>query len=162
MTDGWRPGLGGLLLVVFTPAAYALGLATGLRLLVPVLLALPAWLVMVTSLRAMRPRRAVSDMVVWAVVLGVVATLGPVLQPERAAAGILNGAAYRGEMFGWLETGDGAEGDPRLFLPIHAAHLALFVVVGLASGSLAALALGAAQMRALRPSLRLKRPAQSF
>ena len=64
--------------------------------------------------------------------------------PELAARNIVRAAAYREEMFSWIGSGIGKEGNWRLFLPEHALHLLLFAALSLASGGYLGLALGAA------------------
>src|SRR5262249_56349221 len=59
---------------------------------------------------------------------------------------VLNGPAYRDEMFRWIRTGEGREGSPRLFLPQHLAHLAAFVALSLATASTLSILLGAVLM----------------
>jgi hypothetical protein len=49
-------------------------------------------------------------------------------------------------MFHWIWTGEGAEGNWRLFLPQHLVHLAAFVVLCLATASLASITMGAVLM----------------
>jgi hypothetical protein len=68
------------------------------------------------------------------------------LSSGASGAAILRGIPYREEMFAWLHTGVGAEGDPRQFLPQHAAHLGLFVIASLASGGLLGLLMGSVLM----------------
>jgi hypothetical protein len=58
----------------------------------------------------------------------------------------LNGPAYRDEMFHWIRTGEGREGQLRLFLPQHLGHLAAFVVLSLATASALSIAMGAVLM----------------
>ena len=49
-------------------------------------------------------------------------------------------------MITWVRTGVGKESQPLRFLPEHALHLTVFVILSLASGSLLSLALGAVLM----------------
>src|SRR4029077_7629489 len=66
----------------------------------------------------------------------------------RAEAGrlFLRGESYRREMFEFLLTGYGPEGDIRRFLPQHLAHAAVFTALAIATGSLLAMPLGAMLM----------------
>jgi hypothetical protein len=59
---------------------------------------------------------------------------------------VIHGPQYRDEMFHWIRTGTGAESSPRLFLPQHAMHIALFVACSLATASLLSIAMGAVLM----------------
>jgi hypothetical protein len=82
----------------------------------------------------------------WAATVACVGTVAFVWWPEPIGAVVLNGPAYKAEMFRWIRTGRGAEGDIRLFLPQHLVHLGAFLVVGLGTGSLGALLMGAVLM----------------
>jgi hypothetical protein len=113
----------------------ALGYAVGNRFLYPFLCVLPAYMAMVFLLKAGRRRRAVAAMVVWAIGLGFAGTFFTAAAPERAAAITLNGENYRDEMFGWIRTGEGPEGDVSQFLPQHALHSGLFALLSLATAS---------------------------
>lgn len=82
----------------------------------------------------------------WAALLsaGVMALVH--LAPDLAARGILNGEPYRQEMFGWIETGTGKEVTPASFLPEHALHLGVFLLLTYVSGGYLGLVLGALLM----------------
>lgn len=82
--------------------------------------------------------------VAWAALLSLGVILLAELWPRAAAAGILHGEAYRGEMFGWVLTGAAPENDWRQFLPVHLEHLGLFVLLTWASGGYLGLVMGAA------------------
>ena len=79
----------------------------------------------------------------WALLLSAGVILLVFWLPDAARTGILHGETYRQEMFGWIATGTGAENDWRQFLPVHLLHLAVFLVVCLASGGYLGLVLGA-------------------
>ncbi|MEA1996165.1 MAG: hypothetical protein U9N45_00935, partial [Gemmatimonadota bacterium] len=89
-------------------------------------------------------RAAVIVSLIWALyttLLQVALTVG---FPELMAEKIWNGVAYRDEMMIWVRTGEGPEGDVRLFLPIHLKHFAVFTVAGLLTGGFLGLLMGAA------------------
>lgn len=134
------------LLVVATLASYPLGLALGLAWLLPLLNVAPAYALMLASLRAGERRAAVLLMLVWALALGVGGTVSFALWPRDPATLVLNGPAYRDELFHWIRTGEGREGALHLFLPQHLAHLGLFVALALVSASSVAMTMGAALM----------------
>ncbi len=90
--------------------------------------------------------RAVVRMFVWALTMGVCATLFSYARPARTDVLFLRGAAYRAEMFTWVLTGVGAESTPSLFIPQQLGHAALFSVLALASGSALAMPMGAVLM----------------
>ena len=134
------------LLVLATLASYPVGLAFGHPCLLPALNTLPAYLTMVGLLRRQERRTAVVAMLVWAVALAVGGTVSFALWPWPVDAAVLNGPAYREEMFSWILTGIGREGSPSRFLPQHLGHLAGFVVVSLASASALSITMGAVLM----------------
>lgn len=133
-------------IVVATAVSYAPGWAIGLPLLVPVFNTLAAFPFMVAALSRGDVRLAVARMLVWALALGVCATLLSYAQPWRTDALFLRAASYRVEMFQWVMTGRGAESDPARFIPQHALHVAVFAVLALVSAGVLALAMGAVLM----------------
>jgi hypothetical protein len=135
--------LGAALLVSATVVSYQVGFLAGLPLLVPVLNVLPAVPSMLNALARESVRRAIVLMLVWAATLIVCATALSYAFPEETGRLFLNGDRYQREMFNWVITGQGAESRPRDFLPLHAAHAALFVSLSLVTGSLLSLAMGA-------------------
>lgn len=146
----WRrtlPGLRALLLTLLAAAlSYPLGLALGQPWLLPLLNAAPAYALMATRLRRGDRRGAVLGMLAWAAVLAVCGTLCFRLWPASLDQVVLNGPAYRTEMLHWVRTGEGAEGDPRQFLPQHALHLGAFVGLSLATASTLSILMGAVLM----------------
>lgn len=134
------------LVVLATVLSYPLGLAAGIPWLLPVLNAAPAYAAMVVLLGRGDQRQAVITMLAWAAALGVAGTITFVLWPWPPDALVLNGPAYRDEMFDWIRTGTGREGSPRHFIPQHALHLAAFVVLSLATAGALSVAMGAALM----------------
>jgi hypothetical protein len=132
--------------VLATVLSYPLGLALGVPWLLPLLNAAPAYAAMVVLLRRGDQRQAVITMLAWALTLAVTGTLVLALWPSPPDVLVLNGPAYRDEMFAWIRTGRGREGSPRLFVPQHALHLAAFVVLSLATASALSIAMGAALM----------------
>lgn len=126
--------------------SYPLGLAIGERWLLPLLNAAPAYAVMAALLRRGDRRDAVAAVLVWAAALAIFGTASFALWPSPPDGVVLNGPAYREEMFRWIRTGEGAEGDVRLFLPQHLLHLAAFVALSLATASALSILLGAVLM----------------
>lgn len=133
-------------IVLATVVSYAVGIAAGIPLLVPVLNTLASYPVMVAALRRGRLREAVSLMLVWALAMGVCATLIAYAAPWRAGVLFLRGEAYRGEMFAWVLSGHGAESTPSQFIPQQAGHAALFTTLALLSGGTLAMPMGAVLM----------------
>jgi hypothetical protein len=140
------PAYGLVLLVLASAVSYPLGLALGQPWLLPLLNAAPAYTLMAMCLRRGARRQAVVAMLVWAAALTVCGTLSFALWPSDPGALVLHGPAYRDEMFRWIHTGQGTEGDVRLFLPQHLTHLAAFVVLSLLCASTVSIFMGAVLM----------------
>jgi hypothetical protein len=121
-------------------------LAIGMPLVVPVLNTLASYPFMLSALRRGRPRDAILLMLLWALSMGVCATLIAYAAPWRASAIFLRGDAYRAEMFTWVMTGRGAESTPSQFIPQQAGHAALFVMLALATAGTLAMPMGAVLM----------------
>ncbi len=138
-----RPGAAEALLAAAAVASVAIGFLSGSRFVLPLAAAALAYPFFLADVRARKGRRALARMLVWALAMSVVTVAGTLAGPDRAAASILRGEEYRDEMFRWIETGDGAEGDPSRFLPEHALHFAIFCVLSVASAGFLALAFGA-------------------
>ena len=136
----------GLIVVLAAVVSYPLGLALGVPWLLPILNAAPAYTAMVLLLRRGDQRRAVIVMLAWAAALAVAGTVTFTLWPHPPGALVLHGPEYRDEMFAWIRTGAGSEGSPRLFIPQHALHLAVFVVLSLVTASALSIAMGAVLM----------------
>jgi hypothetical protein len=130
-------------IVAGTAFSYFLAVLIDVPILVPILNVVPAFPFMVASLRRGAVAEAIWRMLVWAAALGVCATMISCLSTAAAGRLFLHGESYRREMFEFILTGYGREGDIRQFLPQHLAHAAAFCVLALASGGLLALALGA-------------------
>jgi len=135
-----------VVIVAGTVLSYLVAALAGVPLLVPILNTLPAFPFMIASLRRGQIGDAVVRMLVWAAALAVCATAFSYARTAEAERLFLHGEAYRREMFAFLLTGAGAEGDIRQFLPQHAFHAAMFSALALATGSLAAMPMGAALM----------------
>ena len=125
--------------------SYPLGLALDPRFLLPVLNALPAWWVMARRLREGDLRGAIRLMLIFPLAFAFFGTVSLALwpTPDGRIPPVLNGPEYREEMFRWIRTGIGAEGDWRLFLPIHITHLVGFVAISFLTGSLVSITGGA-------------------
>jgi hypothetical protein len=129
-----------------TVASYAVGWAIAVPILVPFLNTLAAFPFMVAALRRGAVRLAVARMLVWALTMGIAATLVSYARPARTDTLFLRGEAYRVEMFTWVMTGRGAESSPRQFIPQHARDAAIFSGLALATGGALAMPMGAALM----------------
>jgi hypothetical protein len=113
---------------------------------VPFLNTLASFPFMVVALRREQMHLAVAWMLLWALTLGIAATLMSYARPAQTDVLFLRGAAYRTEMFAWVTTGRGAESAPSQFLPQHARDAVLFSGLALATGGVLAMPMGAALM----------------
>jgi len=141
-----NPALAPVAIVLGTAVSYVAGAFLGVPLLVPILNVVPAFPFMIDSLRHRRVGEAIGRMLVWATALGVCATTASYLAPVETARLFIHADDYRREMFWFILTGHGAEGDIRQFLPQHAGHAAMFCGLALATGSALAMPLGAMLM----------------
>jgi hypothetical protein len=135
-----------LILVLATLLSYAVGWALGIPLLLPILNTLASFPFMVLALKRGDLRLAVARMLLWALTMGVAATLLSYARPEQTGALFLRGESYRTEMFEWVMTGRGAESTPSRFVPQQAGHAALFSGLALLTGGIAAMPMGAVLM----------------
>ena len=142
-----RPKIGrdAAFLVAAIVLSYPLGLAIEPRFLLPVLNAAPAWWIMSKRLRAGDLRGAILLMLVFPLALATIGTTFLALWPTSTGQTppVLNGPEYQAEMFQWIRTGEGAEGDWRQFLPQHVTHLVAFLIVSALTGSLVSITGGA-------------------
>lgn len=132
--------------VAATALSYVAGLALGHPWLLPVLNTAPAYAAMVFLLERQRRGEAVRVVLVWAAALAVCGTAAFAVWPGAVDAAVLNGPAYRDEMFAWILTGEGREGEPSRFLPQHLLHLGAFVALSVLTASAASILLGAVLM----------------
>jgi len=142
VTASRRPSLPAILLAL-TPLAPLSGLLPGGRWLLPLAAPITLWQVFAPAVRAGRYGKALGAGLIWAALLSAGVIVFTVSAPHLAGRAIVNGEAYRTEMFGWVETAVAPENDPRQFVPQHMLHLTGFAVLTLASGGYLGLALGA-------------------
>jgi len=135
-----------VILLLATLVSYPIGLGLRQPWLLPLLNALPAYIVLVHRLRKGERGGAVRAMLWWAAALAIVGTLAFVWWPEPLGPAVVNGPEYKEEMFRWIRTGLGREGSPRRFLPQHLLQLAAFVAIGLLTVSAGAILMGALLM----------------
>jgi len=137
-----------LLTIGATLASYPVGWVIGIPAVVPFLNAAVPWWQMARALRAGRTRRAVAVMLIWAVTMGVTATSMAALGWSRTRDGrdLFLRPSYRGEMIAWVLTGQGAEGEPAVFVPRHLGYAAVFSAAAVATGGVLAMPMGAVLM----------------
>ena len=141
-----RTLLDGCAIVAATIASYAVAWLLRMPLLVPFLNTAASFPFMVAALRRGDLRGAVGRTLVWALTMGVCATLLSSAKPIDTDTLFVRGAAYRSEMHAWVRTGVGAESTPSLFIPQQARDAAIFSALALATGGVLAMPMGAALM----------------
>jgi hypothetical protein len=134
------------LIVFLTILSYVLGWLLGIPALVPLLNTLASFPFMYAALKRGDLRLAIARMLLWALTLGVCATMLSYVRPPDTDTLFLRGAAYRTEMFMWVLTGRGAESTPSLFIPQQALHASIFALLALATGGVLAMPMGAVLM----------------
>jgi len=130
-------------LAVGVPLAVALAVVLPTRLPLAILPSLVLFPHFARAVASGRPGAAARTALVWALFLSALTIAAVCAFPERMASRVAHGPAYRDEMFRWIETGIGREGEIRQFLPEHALHLSLLLVLSFATGGAAGLLLGA-------------------
>jgi hypothetical protein len=120
-----------------------LAAAPGGRWALPLVAPLTLWFAFRDRVRSQDYLGAWTMGMIWAVLLSAGVILLVLFAPETAGGGILHGEAYRREMFRWISTGLAPENDPRIFIPQHLLHLAVFLLLAWASGGYLGLVLGA-------------------
>jgi hypothetical protein len=133
-------------LVSATVLSYALGWALNAPRLVPILNTAASFPFMVLALKRGAVRVAIARMLLWALTMGVCATLLSYARPAETDTLFLRGAAYRTEMHAWVRTGVGAESAPSRFIPQQARDAVIFVALALATGGVLAMPMGAVLM----------------
>lgn len=137
-----REPLALLFLAAATGLTAFLGIQLGSPILLPFLMTLPMAILFLDRIRRERLAAALWLAVAWALFSSVAIILLTQWNPEAAERAILRGGPYRDEMFAWIRTGVGAEGNPREFLPQHALHYGVFLVLSALTAGVAGLLLG--------------------
>jgi hypothetical protein len=128
---------------VLAPAAVFLARLAPGRFLLPILATLAVYPVMVALILRGRHVAAVVATLFWAAALSATIIAATHDDPASMAGVVVNGAAYRDELFAFIRTGAGRESDPSRFLPQHILHFAAFGFLAAATGGLLGIALGA-------------------
>lgn len=79
----------------------------------------------------------------WAIAVSLAIIFATISQGSLVSDRIINGEAYVSEMFEWIRTGRGPEGDPSLFMIPKIREIAVFTALSVASVGLLGLFLGA-------------------
>jgi hypothetical protein len=128
-------------LIIGTPLSLLVGVFLGKYLLplVQALIAFPPFLFLVAR---QRWSRAFLAMTLWALLGTFSVGIASYFWPAHMESTILNGPEYQGEMFNWIETGVGPEGDIQQFLPQHLLHFGVFSLLTFLSAGLLGLVMG--------------------
>ncbi|MBW7997470.1 MAG: hypothetical protein FVQ81_13025 [Candidatus Glassbacteria bacterium] len=124
-------------------AAHLLEFLAPGRWLLPAAAGAGFWLLFVHPLRGGEYARAIRYALGWAGMMVLVQVTLTLLWPGAMEENVIRAAAYRDEMFHWIRTGEGPEGDIAQFLPVHIRHFAIFCLLSLTSGGLLGLMMGA-------------------
>lgn len=140
-----RPVKWSVAVLVLTPPAFFAGLAlSGLsRLalpLLPTIVLYPAYFLLVLKNRL---KEAVMLVLGWALVLTLLMIWATISFGEELGHVVIRGPEYRDEMFHWILTGEGPEGDPRLFIAPKIREIAVFSLASFATLGFAGLLMGA-------------------
>lgn len=130
-------------LIVTTPLAVWIGSLTG-RFALPLLQAGTVFPIYFALLSDNRWRTTFLAMSFWALYLSVIVGGLTYCYPDTWTDHFWNAQEYQQEMFYWIQTGVGKEGDISQFLPEHVFHLLLFSVLTLISGGFLGLVMGSA------------------
>lgn len=129
-------------IIASTPLGFSLGIKIGIDLLLPIINALLIYPVYLLYITRKRYKTAVAMVIFWAVILSAFTILYTYQEPSVAKKIIIRGGTYTEEMWEWLETGKGIEGDITRFFPQHIIHLSLFIMLTLATGGFGGLVSG--------------------
>lgn len=129
-------------LVVATPVVILLAKMIGSKLFLPVAMTFVLYPVYALDLTQGRRDLAAVHTFLWAFVASVVMIGLTRYDDAEMAKIILHGTAYRDEMFQWILTGEGSEGDLSLFLPEHLRHFTLFCAASFFTAGVWGLILG--------------------
>jgi len=107
---------------------------------------MPIYPVYFSQFKAQQYKKAAFRVLLWAITISFTIVLLTVSNPSLASRAVISGTSYKEEMFLWIATGEGAEGDPSAFVPAHLINAAFFTLLSFATGGLLALLFGAYQM----------------
>jgi hypothetical protein len=142
---GGRSRLAGaaVLPALLAPVAVILARNAGSPVLLPLLATLTIYPVLALLVLRERRRAAAVATLLWAASLSVSVIAWTARDPGGMETVVLNGAAYRDEMFAFIRSGEGRESDPARFLPQHLLHLGAFCLLAWVSAGLFGIVLGA-------------------
>ena len=109
------------------------------------LIAIFPWIVLILHLWRGRLWDGILDMLLWALWECIIVLILCYLYPDQSKDLIFKAGSYWSEMKDWLVSGEGPEGSPIIWLPIHAKHLATLIIGAFVLG-LPALIMGVLQL----------------
>jgi hypothetical protein len=107
---------------------------------------LPIYLIYLSQFKIQQYKSAVAHVLLWAVMISTSIISLTLISPSLASKAILSANSYKDEMFQWLVTSQGAEGNPSIFVPAHLLNAGIFTLLSLVTGGFLALLFGAYQM----------------
>ena len=114
--------------------------------LTPILGAAVAYPIFLQLVHRKQYGRTAVVMLLWAILQSLAVGIATIGFPETAAETILSGPRYATEMLHWIQTGEGAEGALRLFLPLRLRNYLIFCGLCCLSVSSTALLFGTWQL----------------
>jgi hypothetical protein len=133
-------------LLVGTAASTAIGFSLPTYAPLPILNVFIAYPVMYSLLANEYRKRAISTMLFWALCMAFIGVWAVMHYPDKAGHSMYNGEYYKEQMFHWIKTGVGAEGNPSQFVPQHLIHFIVFCVLSAISAGFLSLLMGAVLM----------------
>ena len=125
--------------------AFFIGLfaASASPLLLPLLQVLPLYPAYLSLVSRGQLRRAAALVLLWALLMTLLMAWAAYTSGESLGGRVLMGESYKQEMFDWIRTGKGPEGDPSLFVVPKLREIAIFSAATFASAGFLGLLMGA-------------------
>jgi len=125
--------------------AFFIGLfaASANPLLLPLLQVLPLYPAYLSLVSRGQLRRAAVLVLLWALLMSLLMAWAAYTGGESIGGRVIMGESYRQEMFEWIRTGKGPEGDPSLFVVPKLREIAIFSAATFASAGFLGLLMGA-------------------
>ena len=137
-----RNGMCYVYLMVVTVFVFFLARAVGLKLVLPIAMTFVIYPVYALDLSQGRRDLVLRHTLFWALIASVMMIALVRYDDAGMAKLVVKGVSYRDEMFRWILTGEGAEGDIALFFPEHIKHFSLFCAAGFLTGGVWGLVFG--------------------
>ena len=137
-----HPGI--IILLSFLPIA--LGFLIGDKWILPLLITIPSFLIMRKWLLKGMVWKAYAEMLLSCFWMTCGLIIFCLFFKERAAQVIINPEEYVADMMLWIDTGEGIEGTPSKFIPLHMKHLVMIIVGSIISAGFLGLYAGSAMM----------------